>query len=69
MLLPFGVLCVKSLSLGFHQAWELAWVIVEAGEHGLQIRYADVFRQNFSQHAAKIRGEREVAALIELMII
>src|SRR5712692_114982 len=51
------------------QAWKFAGVVVEAGENGLEVGNADVFGQDFADHRAKVRCQREVAAFIELVIV
>src|SRR6266849_5772649 len=51
------------------QAWKFAGVVVEAGENGLEVGNADVFGQDFADHRAKVRCQREVASFVELMIV
>src|SRR5260370_40877591 len=51
------------------QPKEFGAVIVEAGENGLQIFHADVLGENFSDDGAEVRGKREVAAFVELVIV
>ena len=58
-----------SLSSGLDQPWEFAGVVIEPGEHGFQIRDPNVLREDFAEHGTKIRGEREVAPFVELMIV
>src|SRR5205807_8969743 len=54
---------------GFDEPREFAGIVVEAGEHRLQIGDADVFGENLAEHRTKIRGQPKVAAFVELMIV
>src|ERR1700756_4159702 len=60
---------LQKCRLGLDQPWEFARAVVEAREDGLQVGDADVFGKDISEHRAEIRGERQVAALVELMIV
>src|SRR5438309_2389565 len=53
----------------FDQPREFARVIVEAWEDQIEIGDADVLGQDFSDNRAKVRRERKVAPLVELMIV
>lgn len=59
----------NSSELRADETGELACVVVEAGEDGLKVGNADVLGQDFADDGTEIRGEREVAAFVELMII
>src|SRR6266704_4847518 len=50
-----------------NQAGVFAAIVVEAGKNGLQILRADVVLQDFPQYRPKVRRQRKVAALIELV--
>src|SRR6266436_3125170 len=60
---------MASCELRPDQSGEFAGMIVEAGEDVLEVGDADVFAQNFPEDGAEVRGEREVAAFIELVIV
>src|ERR1017187_4215839 len=45
---------------------EPGWLIVKARKHGVQVCVAEMARQCFAQHTAKIGGQRQIAAFIEL---
>src|ERR1035438_1930049 len=45
---------------------ELAWLIVEARKHGVQMCVAEMARDRFAQQAAKVGGEHQIAAFVEL---
>src|SRR5256885_13527549 len=53
----------------FDQPREFVRIVVEAGENRLKVGDADVFGQNFSDDGAEVRGEREVAAFVQLMVV
>src|SRR6266704_5601272 len=55
--------------LGPHETRKFARVIVEAGEDRLEVDHADVFGEDFAEHGTKVRGECEIPAFVELMIV
>src|SRR5712692_9229345 len=51
------------------QAWKFAGIVVGSGEYSVELFHADVLSENFAEHGAEIRREREVAAFVELVIV
>ncbi len=56
-------------ALSSQQSQEFAWVVVESGEDGVKPFHADVLGKNLADYGAEVRGEREVAAVVELMVV
>ena len=52
-----------------NQSGEFARAIVEAREYWSEIADTNVVSENFAQHGAKIRGQREVAAVVQLTLV
>src|SRR5215467_9771598 len=59
----------KNPDSNLDQTREFARVVVKTGEDGLQVGDANVLGENFAENRAKIRGEREIAPFVELMVV
>src|SRR5215468_18527 len=52
-----------------NQAWEFARIIVEAWKHRRQILHTEMFGQDLTDYRTKIRGQRQVASFVELVLV
>src|SRR6266550_2226484 len=58
-----------SFCLSSQQSQEFARVVVESVEDRVEPFHADVLGENLADYRAEVRGEREVAAVVELMVV
>jgi len=56
-------------ALSSQQSQEFARVVVESREDGVEPFHADVLGENLADYRAEVRGEREVPAVVELMVV
>src|ERR1700722_9179385 len=59
----------SEMALGFDEIGKGARVGVEIGEDGGEIGDAVMADEDFAEHGAEVGGEREVTAVVELMIV